>query len=227
VPKPLAVLLPWTFAQRQHVSKYTKLLGEQGWDVMVCTYPALAMWVEQWSSRNALTLVQHLDAELRRSGPRPVVFYVFSGAAKVGAVPLLQQPHWRPASCNTALRGWSRAWTSTYTRRSAVIFIGCKPVATAAASSQGPIQPLQQAFPPAPGAIPAHLLCDHSASKPPTPSPCPLPHRAATRRSCPSWPHPPAAHRLWQLPWGAWQPAVQGPSWTHPPWTSPATWWVA
>jgi len=84
VPKPLAVILPWTFAQRQHVSKYTALLNEQGWDVMVCTYPALAMWVEPWGNRNALTLVQHLDAELRRSGPRPVVFYVFSGAAKVG-----------------------------------------------------------------------------------------------------------------------------------------------
>ncbi len=54
-----------------------------GWDVLVCTPPTLAMWLPPWATHNARMVLRELSRELFTHGERPVVFYIFSGAAKV------------------------------------------------------------------------------------------------------------------------------------------------
>ena len=96
--KPIAVLLPWVWAKDKYVQKYASLLNTQGWDCLVCSPPMLAMWVGLWGASNAVTVATVLGEELLAAGERPVVFYVFSGAAKVlqGAV-----------FSRSALKAWS------------------------------------------------------------------------------------------------------------------------
>lgn len=54
-----------------------------GWDVLVCMLPLPAMWVPVWATSNSRLLLNELTRTLIADGERPVVFYVFSGAAKV------------------------------------------------------------------------------------------------------------------------------------------------
>jgi hypothetical protein len=76
-------LLPWVWAKGKYVQKYVTLLTAHGWDCLVCSPPMLAMWVDLWGARNAATVASALGEELLATGERPVIFYVFSGAAKV------------------------------------------------------------------------------------------------------------------------------------------------
>lgn len=62
----------------QHLHK-----KQNGWDALVARWPMLAMWVPAWSGALARSLLQALGSELLQRGERPVVFWCFSGAAKV------------------------------------------------------------------------------------------------------------------------------------------------
>jgi hypothetical protein len=57
---------------------------QAGWDVLVVRWPMLALWFPPWSRALAGSLLTALGAELAARGQRPVVFWSFSGAAKVG-----------------------------------------------------------------------------------------------------------------------------------------------
>lgn len=56
---------------------------QNGWDVVVARWPMLALWFPLWSRALAASLICALGTELRSRGNRPVVFWSFSGAAKV------------------------------------------------------------------------------------------------------------------------------------------------
>ena len=53
------------------------------WDVLVARWPMLALWFPVWSRVLAASLISAIGRELQERGYRPVVFWSFSGAAKV------------------------------------------------------------------------------------------------------------------------------------------------
>lgn len=82
---------PWTAPTHQNLCSLPPawppacLLLQAGWDVLVARWPMLALWFPPWSCTLAASLLAALGAELAARGQRPVVFWSFSGAAKVGA----------------------------------------------------------------------------------------------------------------------------------------------
>eukprot|EP00197_Chlamydomonas_leiostraca_P004438 CAMPEP_0202859276 /NCGR_PEP_ID=MMETSP1391-20130828/1464_1 /ASSEMBLY_ACC=CAM_ASM_000867 /TAXON_ID=1034604 /ORGANISM="Chlamydomonas leiostraca, Strain SAG 11-49" /LENGTH=263 /DNA_ID=CAMNT_0049538299 /DNA_START=217 /DNA_END=1004 /DNA_ORIENTATION=+ len=79
---PVVVLLGWMFAPEKALMKYVALVNSLGWACCVFRPRVLPLWVPAWSSATANALLSELEAELAAHGPRPVVFGVFSGAAK-------------------------------------------------------------------------------------------------------------------------------------------------
>lgn len=79
---------PWTALTHRNslfpASLPASCLLQAGWDVLVARWPMLALWFPPWSRALAGSLLAALGAELAARGQRPVVFWSFSGAAKVG-----------------------------------------------------------------------------------------------------------------------------------------------
>lgn len=82
-PAPLAVVLPWIWAEHKYIDKYARLLNAAGWDALIAEWPMQAMWFPLWTHGLALSLLQILGSELLSKGERPLVIYVFSGSVKV------------------------------------------------------------------------------------------------------------------------------------------------
>lgn len=87
---PLVVLLSWVNARPDIVRKYVELYNSHGCDVAVYLSPVLSMWMPAWAAWSAQAILTALTTELRTSGPKPLVFAVFSGAAKAAYYKLLQ-----------------------------------------------------------------------------------------------------------------------------------------
>lgn len=80
-----------------HTSTLCFACLQNGWDVVVARWPMLAMWFPLWGHALASSLIAALGHELQTRGHRPVVFWCFSGAAKV----------WHGLGCAaTAVQGW-------------------------------------------------------------------------------------------------------------------------
>jgi hypothetical protein len=56
-----------------------------GWDALVASPATLSLWFPGWASANARAVLCALRGELAAGGERPLVFFCFSGAIKVGA----------------------------------------------------------------------------------------------------------------------------------------------
>lgn len=82
-PAPLVVLLPWVWAESKYTAKYAELAARNGWDVLTARWPMQAMWFPLWAHRLAMSLVEAIGSSLLSQGERPVVFWAFSGSAKV------------------------------------------------------------------------------------------------------------------------------------------------
>lgn len=83
VVRPLVVMFPWVWAEDQQLFKYLQLCHGAQWDVLVVRWHMLAMWFPPWSSSLAARVLQEVGSDLATRGERPVVFWTFSGAAKV------------------------------------------------------------------------------------------------------------------------------------------------
>jgi hypothetical protein len=83
IRKPLAVLFPWVWAGDAYVVKYVALLHSFGFDVLLVSWSYAAMWVPIWARHMAWRVIEAVGKDLQQAGERPVVFYAFSGAAKV------------------------------------------------------------------------------------------------------------------------------------------------
>lgn len=82
--RPLVVLCPWVWAGSLYVDKYVRLCQDSlGWDVLVVKWPMAAMWFPIWGRSMARLVISALAEDLQQHGERPVVFYAFSGSAKV------------------------------------------------------------------------------------------------------------------------------------------------
>ncbi len=81
--RPLLVLLPWLWAGPGVLDKYITLAHRQGCDVVVARWPWLAQWIGAWCDALAAELAAALVAELHSGGERPLIFWCFSGSAKV------------------------------------------------------------------------------------------------------------------------------------------------
>ena len=89
--RPLVCVMPWMWAQPVHVKKYVQFYLGLGCDVAVSYLPStLAVWLPWLAKFHARRLLAALASELTVSGPRPLVFAVFSGASKAVYCPLLQ-----------------------------------------------------------------------------------------------------------------------------------------
>ncbi|KAJ9516343.1 hypothetical protein QJQ45_001043 [Haematococcus lacustris] len=81
-PRPLVVLLAWIAAPQPAIAKLCHFLNPLGCDVVVVQPHPASLWVPALAAGNAQAVLQQLESQLQRSGPRPLLFAVFSGAAK-------------------------------------------------------------------------------------------------------------------------------------------------
>ncbi|GAQ84916.1 hypothetical protein KFL_002120100 [Klebsormidium nitens] len=100
---PIVVLFGWMSCERRHISTYTRLYHECGWDALAVRPGTLNLWLPGRALRLAL---QVLDTLLERTqgGLRPLVFAAFSGGAKaclykLWQVLLDQCPEVDPEAC--------------------------------------------------------------------------------------------------------------------------------
>lgn len=90
VPVPLVVIIGWMQSQQKHVAVYgTLFAGQLHADVVSVRPEPLNLWVPCRARSLARRLLDELRDELGRSGPRPVAFASFSGAAKACYVAVL------------------------------------------------------------------------------------------------------------------------------------------
>lgn len=80
---PLVVLLPWVWAEDRYTAKYAEMARRNEWEVVTAKWPMQAIWFPLWADRLALSLVEAMGLDIMTRGERPVVFWVFSGSAKV------------------------------------------------------------------------------------------------------------------------------------------------
>lgn len=83
IRRPLVVLFPWLWSGAAYVDKYVALLHSLGFDVLLVSWSFTAMWVPPWVRYMAWNVIEAVGKDLQQAGERPVVFYAFSGAAKV------------------------------------------------------------------------------------------------------------------------------------------------
>jgi hypothetical protein len=98
IRSPLAVVFPWLWAGPAYVEKYVSLLHSLGFDVLLVGWSFTAMWVPSWIRYMAWHVIEAVGKDLQQAGERPVVYYAFSGAAKVGVgcgcqLIIMQGPH--------------------------------------------------------------------------------------------------------------------------------------
>jgi hypothetical protein len=85
IRRPLTVMFPWLWSGAAYVDKYVALLHSLGFDVLLVSWSFTAMWVPIWILHMAWKVIEAVGKDLQQAGERPVVFYAFSGAAKVRA----------------------------------------------------------------------------------------------------------------------------------------------